>query len=496
MSSNSSEVVEIMAELDRRKAKRDPVFFICSYLKTYDPRPTAPQPHLDFELYDFQKEYVQTLVDHILNGGDLMVEKSRDMGISWVTAAVFLWCWLYIEGFASLIGSRIEKYIDDGTSKSLFWKLDYMVRNIKDPLLLPNGFNIKKHRTYMKLMNPENGNEITGEAASPNFSRGGRYKAILMDEGGFWQDFESSWTAAGDATTCRILVTTPPNKLSYAKAIRFGGKVTVLTYLWRLHPDKDQAWYDAQKERRTEDEMLHEIDISWEYSKSGRPYPEVDDVEFGDFGYNPNLPLYVSIDLGRDAVALGYWQPVPNSDWMTLIEAYENTDKIIDWYVPMLGGDIESKYIYSDADLEFIEKIKYWRKPIFYGDPSGRQRHIESERSPYTVLKEDYHIVVQSNTKLNDFPSRRDETKRLLMRTRVNDTPRTRYWHTCVQSAQYPERAVNSQSTTEVVKPIHDWTSHHRTQTEFFAVNYKKPATQSARRQPRRVKTINMTARR
>jgi len=492
----SSELGDVLAELDRRKARQDPVFFINKYLKTFDPRPSAPEHHLDFTLYDYQVSYIHELVAAIKSGKDidLLVEKSRDMGISWVTLAVFVWFWLFEAGFAAHLGSRIQDYVDDGTAKSLFWKIEYMLRNIKDTQLLPEGFDTRTHRTFMKLKNPENGNEITGEAASSNFSRGGRYTVVLLDEGGFWRDFESAWTAAGDSTQCRVLVTTPPNVPSYAKAIRFSGKVKVLTYLWRLHPLKDEAWYARQQQRRTEEEMLHEIDISWEYSKSGRPYPEVDDVKFGDFPYNPDLPLYISIDLGRDAVALGYYQPVPNTNWLTLIEAYQNSDKIIDWYVPMLGGDIESKYIYTDDDLAFIEKIRYWRKAIFYGDPSGAQRHVESERSPYKVLKDDYKIVVQSNTKLNDYISRRDETKRLLMNLRANDTPGVRYWHTCVQSAHYPEKAETSQSTTEVVKPVHDWTSHHRTQTEFFAVNYKKPPAKERPKRPPR-KRLNLMTR-
>lgn len=487
------DAMNAIAELDRRKARKDPVYFVNHFLKTFDPRPTAPQPHMNFETYVFQDDYIIELVGDIRAGTDIMVEKSRDMGISWVTLAVFLWFWLFEPGFAAHLGSRIENYVDDGTAKSLFWKLEYMLRNIRDPLLLPKGFNMKQHRTFMKLINPENGNEITGEAASSNFSRGGRYTVILLDEGGFWRDFESAWTAAGDSTQCRVLVTTPPNVPSYAKAIRFSGKVKVLTYLWTLHPDKDEAWYKYQTTRRTEEEMLHEIDISWEYSAAGRPYPEIDKVPFGQHKYDPTKPLYLSIDLGRDAVALGWWQPVQNSDWLTLVDAYENRDKIIDWYVPFMGGDIDSKFIYTDKDLEFIESIKYWKKPICYGDPSGKSRHIESERSPYQVLQQDYHIVVQSNTMDNDYPTRRDETKRLLMHTRVNDTPGTRYWQTCVQSAHYPEKAETSQSTNEVVKPVHDWTSHHRTQTEFFAVNYKPPTPPKPKRTPR--KRINLMAR-
>lgn len=482
------EVIEAIEELNRRKAAKDPVYFVRHFLMTFDPRPTAPSSTLDFDPYDFQEEYILELVEAIRGGWDLFVEKSRDMGISWVTLAVILWFWNFEDGFTAHLGSRIQDYVDDGTSKSLFWKLEFMIRHIKDPLLLPKGFNLKIHRTFMKIINPETQNEITGEAASSNFSRAGRFTVVLMDEGGFWRDFESAWTAAGDSTQCRILVTTPPNVPSYAKAIRFGGKVKILTYLWTLHPDKDRAWYDRQAKRRTEDEMLHEIDISWEYSSAGRPYPEVDKVQFGHFPYDPSQPLYYSLDLGRDAVASIWWQPVLNSDWITIVDAYENRDKLIDWYVPFMGGEINSKFIYTDKDLEFIESIKWWKKPIFYGDPSGRSRHIESERSPYQVLQQDYNIVVQSNTEDNDYLTRRDETRRLLMRVRVNDTPGTRYWQLCVQSAHYPEKSETSQATGQAVKPVHDWTSHHRTATEFFAINYKPVVKLTPRKPVKRTK--------
>ena len=488
---SKQELSGILAELDRRRARKDPVFFIDNYLMTYDPRPSAPLHHLDFKLYQYQIDYIKDLCHAIDSGEDLMVEKSRDMGISWVTLGVFLHYWLFSDSFQALLGSRKEEYVDNWEMDSLIPKIEYMIKRIKDPLLLPKELDMKRHRTYMKISNPVNGNVIKGESANSDFGRSGRYTVALTDEGGFWPDFKRSWTAVGESTLTRILVTTPPDKPSFAKILRFSGLIKVVTYLWRLHPDKDDAWYDRQTKKKTSEEMLHEIDISWEYSKGGRPYPEVDDLVIENYPYDPDLPLYVSIDLGRDAVALGYYQPVRNSNYMTLVDAYENSNKIIDWYVPFMGGDIESKFIYNDEDLAFIRKIKYWRKPIFYGDPSGEQVHIESERSAYTVLKEDYGIIVQSNTKLNDFPSRRDETKRLLMNLRVNDTPGTRYWHTCVQSAHYPEKSENSQSTNEVVKPVHDWTSHHRTQTEFFAVNYKKPKERKEKK-PRPRKRLNL----
>lgn len=470
---SKQELIELLNEADRRRAKKDPVFFIEHYLKTYDPRPEAAPHHLDFVLYDFQKRYVLELVDAITVGYDLFDEKSRDMGASWLALAVRFWFWCTADSYQSLLGSRKEEYVDDGTLKSLFPKLDYFIEHIKDPLLLPEGFDNKKHRTYMKLVNPANGNTITGESSNKNFSRAGRFDDVLFDELGFWPDARSSWTAAGDATRCRHAVTTPPDEPSYAKTLRHSGQVKVRTWHWTLHPHKDQAWYEYEKTRRSEEEVLHELDISWEYSGVGKPYPEIKNVIIGQYGYDATLPLYVSIDLGLDAVAIGYWQPVRNSNYITLVDAYENYGKLIDWYAPMFGKDIDSRFTYTDDDLEFINQVKLWKGGVFYGDPSGKSKHIESNVSPYEILQREYNIYVQTNDLENDWPSRRDAAKRTLSNLRINDTPRTRWFVECISSARYPKRdEETSQSVTPISKPVHDWTSHHRTQLEFFAVNY------------------------
>lgn len=477
-------IEELLAEADRRRAKVDCVFFIEHYLLTFDPRPEAYPHHLDFELYPFQKDYVNGLVDAIRTGYDIFDEKSRDMGASWLALAVRLWMWLNDDGYQSLLGSRKEEYVDSGTYKSLFGKLEYFIRNIKDPLILPQGFDLSKHKTYMKLINPENGNVIEGESSNSNFSRAGRYKDILYDEFGFWPDARASWAAGGDATRCRQAVTTPPDQPSYSKVLRFSAKIKVRTWHWRLHPHKNDAWYEYEKGRRTEEEVLHELDISWEYSSTGRPYPEITKVPFVQEDYSEKLPLYVSIDLGLDAVALGYWQPVKNSEWVNLVEAFEASDHIIEYYFPFFGlsecinipicphcGKAHN-FEYTAKELELIERMKDWRPSIFFGDPSGKQRHIESGVSAYAILEE-HGIDVQVNEKENDWVARRDATKRLFSHLMVNDTDYTRWWADCIKNSHYPKREETSQAVTPITKPVHDWTSHHRTQTEFFSVNFK-----------------------
>lgn len=435
-------------------------------------------------MYDFQKDYVTGLVEAIRTGYDIFDEKSRDMGVSWLALAVRFWLWLSEDGYQGLLGSRKEDYVDNGTLDSLYGKLDYFITHIKDPLVLPKGFDVAKHRTYMRLINPENGNVLKGESSNKNFSRGGRYKDVFFDEFGFWPDARNSWTAAGDATRCRHAVTTPPDEPTFAKSLRFSDKVKVRTWHWTLHPRKDAAWYKYEQSRRTEEEVLHELDISWEYSSTGRPYPEISQVAFGQYEYDKEMPLYMSIDLGLDAVALGWYQPLKNSDWVNMVDAYEASDKIIEWYFPFFGlsdcvnvsqcsycGKTHS-FDYSDKDLAAMQKVQHFKRAIFFGDPSGKQRHVESGVAPYTILEE-HGIEVQINEQENNWTSRRDATKRLFTHMTVNDTQGTRWWSECIKNAHYPKREETSQAITPLTKPVHDWTSHHRTQTEYFSVNYK-----------------------
>jgi len=467
------ELSELLSEAERRQAKKDCAIFISSFLKTFDPRPDVIPHDVDFVLYEFQDKSVKNIVDKVFNGGDLLIEKSRDMGVSWISLAVLLWCWLFVDGFQALVGSRKEDYVDNGQIDSLFGKLDYMIRNIKDRELLPPGFDVAKHRTYMKLVNPNNGNTILGESSNKNFSRAGRYTVVFFDELGFWPDARRSWQAAGDATRFRLAVTTPPDEPSFAKSLRFSDKIEVLTLHWKLHPRKDDAWYEYEKSRRNEEEVLHELDISWEYSSVGKPYPEVKFVDINRYEYDSSLPVYISLDIGLDAVAIGWYQPVRNSNYITLIDSYENYDKIIDWYAPFFGQPISSEYKYTTDDIELINRVKMWGGAIFFGDPSGKSRHVESAVSPYEILRAKYGIVVQTNDTENNWTARRDATKRVLSHFRVNDTPRNRWFIDCLSSARYPKRdAETSQSTNPISKPVHDWTSHHRTQLEYFAVNY------------------------
>jgi len=84
-------------------------------------------------------------------------------------------------------------------------------------------------------------------------------------------------------------------------------------------------------------------------------------------------------------------------------------------------------------------------------------------------------IFMQTSPEANTFQIRKEKTKVFLQKgIEVNDTPGTKIYIASMKFARYPQRSENSQATSPVSLPIHDWTSHHRTANEYLAVNLDK----------------------
>lgn len=461
----------------RDEAQKDPIYFIDQFCYTFNPK---QEPyHLRFRLFPFQRRLVRDLVDAIRKGDDLFIDKTREMGVTYTILATFIWFWLYEPASNFLIGSRKEDYVDNrrgGTTgnkeESLFGKIDYMLSRLPD-FMMPEGFKKDRHFNYMSLVNPDNGNVISGESSNPDFSRGGRQRAIFLDEFAFWDNGTQVWGATADTTNCRIIATTPGHQPSKAKRLRFGKdgeNIKVITLNYNLDPRKNKKWLDEQRNRRSSEDFNREIMVNWETSITGRVYPEIESAAYGDFPYLLNQPLYCSWDFGLDGVAIIFWQQNrANSKWR-IIDVFESSDKPIEWYFPLFGKPLDSKYQYTDDDLKAIAQIKEYPKAIHFGDPDVKKRSVLTGTSTRQEL-EKVKVYVQSISK-NDFYIRREKTKVYLQKgIEINANARTDFFYEAIKTARYPQREETSQATTPIALPIHDWTSHYRSSMEYFFVN-------------------------
>lgn len=498
-----------LSELEIKKAKllkldyqcsQDPVLFFNSMLYTFDPK--REPYHWPFKLFEFQEErIVNNLIKAIENGYDIFFDKTREMGVSYTVLGVLLWYWKYRDASNFLLGSRKEDFVDNVGKKSedensnkeasLFGKLDYMIDRMPT-IVKPKGFIPKAHRTSMNLQNPENGNNMSGESSNPNFSRGGRQKAILLDEFAFWDNDDAAWGSTADTTNCRIVITTPgirPN--TKAKRLRFGTdgeKIEIVELPHYLDPRKTTQWLTEQRERRSKEDFAREIMIDWEGSIKGIVYPEARNRVIGSYPYVPDWPLFVSWDFGLDGTAIQWWQYNMDNGKMRIIDAFTRVDMPIQWFYPMFpapgaeqgANPIDSMFQYTPTELDAIDRVKDFKKAVHYGDPDASKRSMTSRT--LTSVREELakvDIYVQTNSKANTFYERREKTKLMLQKgIEVNETPDIVGmfgWLDSIDQARYPKREATSQATTAIALPIHDWTSHHRTSTEYLAVNFSLP---------------------
>lgn len=140
--------------------------------------------YVPFRLFPRQIELVEWVERLIENQQEGAVDKSRDIGFTYVVAGVCLHRWLFTPGFKATFGSREADLVDVlDDPDSIFEKIRIILRRL--PLwMLPKGFNWSRHSNMMRLANPETGATIAGQAGD-DMGRGGRSSLFVVDEAAF-----------------------------------------------------------------------------------------------------------------------------------------------------------------------------------------------------------------------------------------------------------------------------------------------------------------------
>jgi phage terminase large subunit len=247
----------------------NPGQFISDWGMTFDPRnadiglPSA----LPFLLFPKQEEWVEWLMDKWVNRKPGLTEKSRDMGMSWLTVATAATICLFRPGVVIGFGSRKEDYVDKlGDPKSLFWKAREFVAHL--PPEFRGSWDRKKNAPYMRIMFPDTGSAMTGEAGD-NIGRGDRTSIYFVDESAHLERPELVDASLSATTNCRQDLSSVNGMANSFAQKRHGGKIAVFTFHWRSDPRKDQAWYDKQVEELPPVVVAQEIDINYSASVEG-----------------------------------------------------------------------------------------------------------------------------------------------------------------------------------------------------------------------------------
>lgn len=364
--------------------KQDILFWLNCFGWTFDPRPENQSKlgyddaHILFLTWGYQDEYVMWLVDHIDGGKDGLTEKSRDMGASWLVLAVIQWYWQFGgAGNDFKVGSRKEDFVDKiGDMDALFPKIRYQIKR-QPKWLLPDGFDVQKHMSFMNITNPQTGSSITGESNNPYFATGGRKKAVIFDEFGKWSNTdESAWQSASDVTDCKLAISSANGRNNHFYALRSqnAGQIDVHRMYWSAHPLKTQAWYEREKKRRSKQDLAAEVDIDYTASISNKAWENFDyqaHVTDEDL-YNPAMPIVMCCDFNIEPMSWILLHDMPPMD-VVFGELVDNERTRTEYHIQ------DFVRIYRDHENKIIH---------LYGDASGKHGHTSSIKSNYQIIKE------------------------------------------------------------------------------------------------------------
>jgi len=233
-----------------KKCIEDPIYFMKKYVKIQHPiRGTV-----GFELYPFQEDALQDFVDNQLN----IVLKSRQMGISTLTAAYSLWLMTFHNDKNILCISITQE-----TAKEIVTKVRFANDNLPSWLKVPC---VEDNRLSLRL---KNGSQIKAVSSAGTAGRSSALSLLIIDEAAFIDG---------------IIILSTPNGVgnffhkTWVEAEEGKNNFKTIRLPWHLHPERDQVWRDKQTELSGVKGAAQECDC--DFSTSGNQVVSVEVLEF------------------------------------------------------------------------------------------------------------------------------------------------------------------------------------------------------------------------
>ncbi|MCK5608002.1 hypothetical protein KAR91_39345, partial [Candidatus Pacearchaeota archaeon] len=228
------------------------LYWLNSFMWTYHQEDVDPVTHKmkpseiadhPFVSWPIQDEVVADMEAAFLNGDDLLIKKSREMGASWLCLSFLHWLWLFREKTEIRMMSRKEGLVD-GDADSLMWKSDYI--NIWLPTWMrPPGVMVRGrgNRTKLHLYNELNGSMQAGEATTAVSLSGGRCAILFLDEFAKVENGSQIRSATSAVAPCRLINSTPFGAGTEYTRWKNSGKIKVVELMYWNHPEKGAGRY-------------------------------------------------------------------------------------------------------------------------------------------------------------------------------------------------------------------------------------------------------------
>ena len=230
----SQDIKKIIAQ-EYIKCAKDPAYFMKKYC--YIQHPTRGR--ILFNLYPFQSKVL-----HLFRDSQYIITlKSRQLGISTLSAAYSLWLMLFHKDKNVLALATTQ-----ATARNLVSKTMFMYDQLPKWLRLAA---VEKNKLSLRL---KNGSKITAKSSNTDAARSEAVSLLLIDEAAFVDNIDETFTAAQQtlATGGQCMALSTPNGIgnwfhqTWEKAESGENSFLPIKLPWTVHPERDQAWRDQQ----------------------------------------------------------------------------------------------------------------------------------------------------------------------------------------------------------------------------------------------------------
>ena len=278
-----------------RACQQDILFWISAFVVQYNPNAIGAAslevgPWIN---WDFQDEAVRKILFSVKHRRDLLIEKSREMGASWLCILIMVWFFIFHPRKAFLVISRDEDSVDNANDPNcLFAKIQFVIDHLPDWMVRQPRVKMK---TKMAWINKLNGSTITGEASTRKAGVGGRAFMIFADEFSQIDEAFQVYARTSNTSNCRIFNGTHCGTGTMFHQLASEGLVAKLVMHWTDHPDKRIGLYRHNDEAQVVEyyseamqlwgtEPVVKYDPDFQPERTGKP--------FGGFAPGIRSPWY------------------------------------------------------------------------------------------------------------------------------------------------------------------------------------------------------------
>ena len=233
---------------------RSPIYF-AKYIKIV----TLDEGLVPFEMYDFQKDMIQTFHDNRF----VIVKCPRQVGKTTTAVSYLLWSILFKDSQSIAVLANRSK-----TAIGILSKLQLAYENL--PQWLQQGV-VEWNKSRIEL---ENGSIIIADSTSSAASRSGSFNIVFLDEFAFVPSniasefITSVYPVITAGTKTKILMVSTPNGMNlfykyWNDAVNKKNNYVPFEIHWSEVPGRDEAWKEETIKNTSEHQFRQEFETEF-----------------------------------------------------------------------------------------------------------------------------------------------------------------------------------------------------------------------------------------